>query len=500
MADQSMKSRKKTALGIDIGVRRISVAVVERSERGCRTIAGATSELPTDASGRPSERAKVLARMLRRLGRRGRRAAVAVSAYPMVMQLLDVPKPMPANLREFVVQEVRQYVALSGKDMLSDYCGIGVAGPQKRLLVVAAEGTHVRETVKACGMAGVAVEFAEPAVLAYARALLRCEGQAGYKADVMIAVLGRHNLVVCLFFRGVLDFVRVREIPHGASSAESLCTWLAEQLQAVMQYCDAQRPRRNGDRQVRLVVHEAPYAPQEIQRGLAVEAGVDSVRVVGPCDRLPDQAVAGQNGSSQTPSAAAFGVAARLLEAEADVGVNLLPAEVMQARRSRRRVLIAANVAAFVFLGMLLTIQYLARATGTMHQELDQTRLFQQLYTMPALIAQEKFLDHEISRIEQQLQQLQVVRGRCAVDWSCVLDTAQRSAPAEVSVTHLACSDGHSLSVKGLASSSEAAQQFVQRLEGEGPFAAVSLARLERQQDRGGPLEYRIFCVLKRTR
>jgi hypothetical protein len=134
-----------------------------------------------------------------------------------------------------------------------------------------------------------------------------------------------------------------------------------------------------------------------------------------------------------------------------------------------------------------------------MHQELDQTRLFQQLYTMPALIAQEKFLDHEISRIEQQLQQLQVVRGRCAVDWSCVLDTAQRLAPAEVSVAHLTCSDGRSLSVKGLASS-EAAQQFVQRLEGEGPFAAVSLARLERQQDRGGPLEYRIVCVLKQTR
>ncbi len=492
-----MKSRTKTALGIDLGERRISVAVVERNERGFRTIAAATAELPADASRRPSECAKALARMLRRLGRRGCRAAVAVSAYPMVVQLLDLPKHMPANLRDFVGQELRQYVALSGRDMLSDYCGVGVSSPQKRLLAVAADGACVRETVTACGRAGAVVEFTEPVVLAYARALLRCERQDAYGRDLMMAVLGRHSLVVCLFTRGALDFVRARDIPCDAGSADSLCKWLVEQLRAVIQYCDTQRPRSTRDRQVRLVVHEASYAPQEIQRRLAVEAGMDSVSVVGPCDCLPGQAVVGENTSSQTPSAAAFGVATRLLEAETDLCVNLMPAEVTQARRSRRRVLIAANVAALVFLGMLLMIQYLARATGTMHQKLDQTRLFQQLYAMPALVAQEKFLDREISRIEEELQRLAVVRSRYAVDWPCVLDTAQRAAPADVSVTHLMCSDGRSLSVKGLAPSSEATQQFVRRLEGEGAFVAVSLARLERQQDPGGSLEYQIDCVLK---
>ncbi len=505
MAGQSMKSRTNRALGIDIGERRISVAVVERSAGGFRTIAAASGDLPAGGSKRPSECAKALSHVLRGLGRcagrRGRRAAVALSVNPTVMRLLDLPKDMPANLGEFVGQELRQYVALSGKDILSDYCGVGgTGGTQNRVLAVAVDAAQVHETVKACGISGAVVEFAEPAVLAYARALLGYEGQARYKQDMMVAVLGYHSLVVCLFSRGVLDFVRARDVPPGAGSADSLCKWLSDELRAVMQYCDTQRPRGNADRQVRLVVHEAPYPPQELQRRLAVAAETDSVRVVGPCDCLADRTVAGETASSPAPAAAAFGVAVRLLEAEADLRIDLLPAEVTQARRSRRRVLIAANVAALVFLGMLLMIQYLARATGAKHQELDQTRLFQQLYTMPALIAQEKYLDREISRVEQELRRLQVVRDRYAVDWPDVLETAQQGAPAEVSITHLMCSDGRSLSVKGLAPSSEAAQQFVRSLEGGGAFAAVSLARLERQQDRGGPLEYRIDCVLKQAR
>ena len=87
------------------------------------------------------------------------------------MQLLDMPKHVPANIGEFVQGELQQYVALSGKNVISDFCGVGVGAP-KRVLVVAADGDEIQEQVQGCGAAGIAVEVVEPATLAYARAFL----------------------------------------------------------------------------------------------------------------------------------------------------------------------------------------------------------------------------------------------------------------------------------------------------------------------------------------
>ena len=76
-----------------------------------------------------------------------------------ILRLLDLPKQMPANIGEFVEGELKQYVAMSGRRMSSDFCGIGVgSGSRKRLLAVAADAAEVGETLEICGAAGVAVE------------------------------------------------------------------------------------------------------------------------------------------------------------------------------------------------------------------------------------------------------------------------------------------------------------------------------------------------------
>ena len=175
-ADQPMRLRTKTALGIDIGERRISVALVESNEQGVRVLAAASADLPAgDAGPQESTHGKVLSRLLAQLGRRSQirraRAAVALSADSMVTQLLDLPKHVPTNIGEFVRSELQQYVALSGKNVVSDFCGVG-SGVQKRLLAVAADVDEIQEMVEACSAAGIAVDAVEPSMLAYARAFL----------------------------------------------------------------------------------------------------------------------------------------------------------------------------------------------------------------------------------------------------------------------------------------------------------------------------------------
>src|SRR5512133_1979489 len=157
-----MKTRTKTALGIDIGARRISAALVEKSDHGVKVIAAGTGDLPVGGSPKQLAPGKVLSRLLRTLGKhggaRGARAAVTLSTGSIIMRLLDLPKQMPANISEFVDSELRQYVALSGRNMSSDFCGIAGTGSSKRLLAVAADVAEVRETLQICRAAGIAAE------------------------------------------------------------------------------------------------------------------------------------------------------------------------------------------------------------------------------------------------------------------------------------------------------------------------------------------------------
>ncbi len=65
-----MRSRTKTALGIDLGAGRVSVALVERDAQGFRTIAAASGAWPAREAGQQEVApGKVLARLLSQLGR-----------------------------------------------------------------------------------------------------------------------------------------------------------------------------------------------------------------------------------------------------------------------------------------------------------------------------------------------------------------------------------------------------------------------------------------------
>jgi Tfp pilus assembly protein PilN len=502
-----MRRHTKIALGIDISERRVSLALVEKEGSDFRVLAGATSHQASAEPGRgPATGAEMLGRALTQLGRHGRwrglRTALAFTSKTTILQVLDLPRQAPTNMSQFVEQELRQYVALSGRDMLSDFCGIGTGpGLAKRLLVVGTDAGQVREMVRACRTAGLSVEAVEPAALACATTVLRDPKQAERRDHVLIGLLDTGRLTVCLFRKGTLELVRVRDVPADANVGESLARWLAGELQAVLTYGGGETlARRDPGRTVVLVQDIGCPAP-EFQRCLAAEAQMEQVTVVDACDSgcLPGGAK-GKAGIPAPPEAslAAFGAAARLLDREADgLRVNLLPEEVTRARMVTRRLLVAANVAAWVFLTLLVLVQIVARTTGAKRARIQETRLSRELYATPALMAQERFVASEIARIEQDLRRLETIRVRRRVNWPGVLQAARRAVPAEVSLAQLTSPDGRSLSLQGQAPSCAAAQQFVRNLDGRDPFTAVALTRLERRQEGANLIEYQIECSLE---
>lgn len=553
-----MRTPTKTALGIDIGAQHLSVALVEKSEAGFRILAAAGGDLPRPRTEAPSPACgRVLSRLLAQLGWRSRvrraGAALAVAPDSLVMQLLDMPRRMPANLRDFVGTELQQYVALSGKTVVSDFCGIG-AGAQKRLLAVAADGDEMQAVIDACSTVVAGIDTVEPAALAYARAFrarekgLLVRGNPGPRRaaarrasvsrppsadrDVLLALLGPHALTTTVFRRETLDLVRVREIPAEANTLPLLCRWLAEELNAVGRYYDTQARPAGPERRVCLALYDSVYRADDIMpllaglgggepqptRSVAFESppktltvadvhapwpapGVESIASEVASPEVALEAVgspAPESGRGEPVSLVAVGAALALLGAEGDdLRINLLPPAVTEARSLTRHVLLTMIVGVVLFLGVFATAQLLTRTAGAMNGRIEDTRLAEELYTASALMAEEKFLDEEIARLRRHVEPLRrILKDRQETDWPDLLRAVRAAAPEGVSVTQLQCRDGRSASVRGLAPSCAAAAAFVRNLEAEKTFASVSLMLVQKRPNEDERWEYRIDCLL----
>lgn len=497
-----MKSHTKTALGIDIGARHISAALVERTSCGFKVVASANEDFPAGESPQRIARARMsreFRKLSRRVAARGTHAVVAVSSDFTIMRLLDLPRQMPANIREFVDAELNQYVALSGKRRRTDFCGIATgSAAQKRLLVVAADADEMEGVLHMCGASRIVVNSVEPAALAYARTLLASEKSLRHSGETLIAILDASRLVMCLFCKGMLDFVRIRDVPPGMGTPEQIRVWLAEELSVVLQYRRVTGSEARSQVQTRVVIHDAGYDKTDIAP-LCI-AGAKTPIVVNSSDPI-DLLCEAPERSSSMPSAVAVGAALKLLGVQGDeLRIDLTPHEVIRARLSSKRLLIAANAAAVLFLAVFLAVQVLAKTTDTMNRRIGQARLDGQLHRMPAVVAQDRYLDEQITRVRRELAGMHGVLARRDVDWPAVLDVIARSAPPGVGIVALACDDGRCLSVKGGAESYDGAKSFAQNLDDQEVFESVRPVHMGRRQIDANGVEYEIACVLRTTK
>jgi len=496
-----MKSRTKTALGIDIGDRQVSAALVEKTEQGVRIVAGAKADLPTEEDrGRISTRGKALAQVLRKLGRRARArnvpVAVATSAPSVILRLLDLPKQMPTNVGEFVDGELKQYVAMSGRSVSSDFCGVGTGkASQKRLLAVAADTPELTETVEIYMAAGLAAKCVEPAVLACVRAVLATVKDIR-RGHALVGMLTRTHLVLCLFANGIFDFVRTRDVPNSLETAGKFRTWLAEEINAVLRYYRTQTPGGTPRWRGRLIVRDAALPAGDLAELSDLEPSVETLTIAESDAALED--AVGPSDPRTPVCVAAVGAALRLLDVEGDdLRIDLTPPEVAAARSSSRRGLIAANAAAVGLVAIFLLGQYLARTNAAKNRHIAHTRVAEQLSTMPAVVTQDRFIDGEIEWMTKELAGLAAVSARREVNWPAVLDTIGNAVPEGVCLTRMTCADDQTLSLKGLAVSARVAQTFVQNLDGRAPFHAVCLTGVQRLETSANLVEYEVNCILK---
>lgn len=499
-----MKASANTALGIDVSQTHISLALLKKDSKGIRLVKAARCPVPDGAmkDGGVQDPA-ALCRAIRALAFRNRirahAAAMSIPSGSLLMQIIDMPKQMPANINQFVQDEVKQYVALSGERIVSDFCGItsAVEG-SNRILVTAADGQKVASLIRVCGRAGVNVETVEPPVLAYVRACYAKKIAPKFNRNVLLALLHDQTLTICVFRKRALDLVRTKDLGAEPAQPQALINRLAGEIEAVIQFYDIEVPGDSRNWEVTLVTNDAAQVYEKAEELLKGRLPDAQVQVRTLQDAYRDTPI----GSGLAGSVEAIGLAMRRLQAEDNLfKVNLLPKEIIQVRSLRRQILVTANIVAAVLLITMLIVHGLGVSIEKVNKSIERRIQVQPPQGTSTLVAQKRLLDQQIKQLSEGPGQLaQIITRRRDVGWAGLLHDIKNGAPDAVCITRLLSKDNLSMSLEGLALSYDAIHLFVSMLDKSEHILSASLVKAQKDEGQGGLIKYEISCSLMSDR
>jgi Tfp pilus assembly protein PilN len=502
-----MKLDTKTALGIDVSQGRISMALLRKKGGSVELVKAASGPVPEGAMKNGNiEDPAMLAKGIKDLKARSRirirlrQAAVSLIAKPVLVQIMDAPKQMPTSVGQFIHNELKHCVALSSKKIALDFCGMGTAGRTggSRLFVAACDVQRVADLGRACSLARVNLEAIEPTVLAYIRAFYAKKIAQQFDKNVLIAILRDKVLILCVFKKQILDFVRTRDITAEKDEPSDICQWLIEEINTVVQFYNVEIPDSTINWAI-TVVMDGAQLPKEADELLKTKVTCDGLQIRRPEDVFQDVSVSQKGGQIKTEaSVAAIGLAMKLLVTDGNgLRINLLPPEASEIKSLKKHALITANIIAAVLFIMVLVIGGLMFWIGRVNANIISKKQGQSLQQISKLLEEDQLLDRRVKQLSEGPGRLKEVIGtRLVTNWFGILNDLRGRAPKAVRIANLSGRSDSMMLLEGLALSYEAIHLFVNLLEQSENISSAELVEAEKDSEDTGFIRYAISCSI----
>lgn len=498
-----MKLSAKTALGVDISEGLINLALLKQSAKGIKLVRTASGPVPDGAieDGRieePVSLAKAIRELKKRHRMQAKECAVSLSISPVITCILKTPEGTPTNVGKFVRDELKSYVALSGREISFDFCGIrSKHGSGGRLLVAAADDEEVTALIRTYIRAGLNVEKAEPALLAYIRALYAERIEGRFDCNVLVALLYGSTLALCVFIKETLEVVRVEDISAEKTEPDELCRRLAAEINTIIRFYEVEVVDAVDKWEitvfadgVRLPDHaEASLRNETPNADLEVRAGENAYEDV----------IDNPNGCRKEQSALPISLAMGLLNVlETGLKLNLVPPESAEVKSAKKQLILTTFIIVLAIpLLALLAGKGLSLLADKVHKGVDDKEQTDVSQETVALLKEQKFLERQIELLSKRPDGLSAILGsRQFVDWASILDDVKSRTPKTVRITALRNNGKAAMSLEGLALSYEAARLFVKKLNESDCIGMASLSEATREDEVGGLVTYTINCTV----
>ncbi len=503
-----MKLHAKTALGIDISDDRICMAVLKKDRKGVKLLKAVSGPVPDGAIKNGSvEDPAILARGIRELERRGRiwvrlrQAAVSLVTRPMLVQIMDTPTQVPTNVGQFVHDEMKRCVPLSGKKIAFDFCGTSSAAQRgsSRLFVSATDAEQVAALVKACGNAGVNVEAIEPPLLAYARAFYAKRIAGKFDCNVLLAILRGSALTLCVFKKQALDFVRTRHITKEKAVPQELCQWLAEEINAIIRFYDTADVTSVPEGWEVVVVADSVQLPGNAEESLKANVTGVNLQVRTAEEACKDTPV-GQNSAvgKTAASVVAIGLAMKLLGTnDGDLRINILPREAAEVKSTRKQALVAGNIMAAMIFLMVFAVGGIDLMTERVNGDITRVKQTVSVQDIHTLFRERELLDKQIEFLSDRPSLMNEVSSlHPDIDWAGLLNDIRNRTPKNVRIIQLFHEGNSGVRLDGLSASYEAVNLFVNMLNESSLIDSASEIETEKLDLDSGLVTYKIDCSL----
>ncbi|MHC4565014.1 MAG: pilus assembly protein PilM [Planctomycetota bacterium] len=497
-----MKLGTRTALGVDISEGQINLALLKQSAKGIRLVKAASGPVPDGAieNGCIADSA-ALARAIRDLRNRNRirarRAAVSLSVSPVITNILEIPEGSPSDISRFIRDELKSYVALSGREITFDSCRIRSGqGSGGQLLAVAADDEEVTELTRTCIRAGLNVEAVEPVMLAYVRALYAEKIEGRFDCSVLIGLLQDNNLTLCVFRKETLDLVRVEDISAERAEPAELCRRLAREINAIIQFYEVEVPDSGSKWEV-TVFGDRVQLPADAEDFLRAETSSAYLDVRSGTDAFQDMVVE-QKARQERPSALAVSLAMGLLNmSETGLRLNLVTPESAEVRSVKKQLILTTVVVVLVIpLLAFLAGKGLGMLADEVHKRIDSKKRTDMSQDTSVLLEEQESLERKIALLSERNGLKAILESRKTVDWASILDEVKDCTPKEVRITALYNKGETEMGLEGLAFTYRDARLFVEALNAKEHIGLATLSEATRDDAAGGLVTYTIDCTI----
>ncbi len=493
----------RVALGIDISEHRISAALLKLTKNGIRLVRAGEAPVPQNAVvdgniTNPTLLATAVRRLLKKSRISIRQAAVSMVARPVLMQIVNLPEDLPANMIHFLRSEIRHSPVLAGREPQLDYCKLQrpARDGHERVFVGATDKEKIADLLKTLSLAGVEPTAVELPVMAAARAVYERKISNRFNSNVLVALLHGTEITICVYRKDELDFVRCVSLSNEANDNDRYMRRCQQEINAVIQYYDMEVSAAQDKWEILAVVENPLVAGPEVEFVLQKSFGLDA-NVCSP-DRVYEAAPIMANDKISACSITAAGLAMRQLDATpSDFTINLIPPEAEEARAAKKFMLVTANLAAVVMMCIFLAAGFLYTKVWHTQRTMENRCIDSPKDSIEQLLAQQRKVNHQIAYLSDKKDRMAKIfeSGKIFV-WPEILDEIRKKIPATLYITRLGASEGGSLVIEGNALSFKSIHVFAELLERSGYFQSAVVAQTQKNPQVNGLVVYSIACTL----
>ncbi len=497
------KIKVKRALGIDISSASISLAWLKQDKHGMHLLRAVRKPMPEgllkDGKIEDPKLLRKILRNLRRKCRPTRLTTLSLFSSRSLIQMMEIPADVALNLGQYVQKEIKHYVNLAGLKTVSDYRSLESTEASKRVFVAAGDSKCVSSTVNACLAVGLDVQWVEPSLLAYARALYHKTVANQFGCNVVLAIIREDQVCFAVWRDRGLRFIRTHSLEDVKDEPEKVTAFLAKKITLIMQYYDVEVSESSDHWEINVVTDDASSFPEQAKASLCEAMGKTSVKVITSENFEAHGSVnISRHVSQEQISIAAVGHGMQALSNDISLPeVNLLPRQI----REEKDVRLGMQFTSIAMAAMLLIMGLAVMGLKVLVNDVSTRIAAKKPQSAVGEVVQER------GRIESKIEQVGKIPTMLAdnlasqkdVNWSGILSDIKTNRPKGVCLTSLDSKNKFEVSIKGQALTYSDVTGSVGRL---GQAVNIESAKVKTADRKGGynsHYVYEIMCKLKTT-